>query len=275
MQRACFRTRVSLAGTSLGSLLVVAALACVACHPTIAQAEECPSSEAEPCDARYRPVCARWDTGIRCVRAPCPSIESRLYTNSCFACRDEQVRGFEAGECPERPEPEVGKRYRVTLDSLVRRFNNKNERIGVAEVDLDVSEPISVLQAWIRLEGDAFPGSAELTDPDEGVVEIPVQVQVAVEDAFDDGASSIARPVARLGPFEGVFKAEGRLSPLTPGYRGNPWSPFADGKAQLQLSFTGSCPGSCLFREAAAIDVRHAELVIDVLRESDVPQRED
>ena len=275
MRRVCFPTRARLPGPRLGWLLVAAGLAYMAVHPSLARAEECPPSEIEPCDARYRPVCARWDTGIRCVRAPCPSIEARLYTNACLACRDEQVRGFEAGECAERPEPEVGRRYRITLDPLVRQFSNKNQRTGVADVNLEVGEPISVLQAWIRLEGDAFPGSAELTDPDEGIVEIPVEIQIAVEDAFDDGVVSVARPVARVGPFDGYFKAEGRLAPLAPGHSGNPWSALTDGKAQLQLSLTGSCPGSCLFREGALVEVRHAELVIDVLAESDVRQRED
>jgi len=269
-RRAGFPVWWSGVGPRLGRLAALVALACVVLPATLAGAENCPSGGGEPCDARYRPVCARWDTGVRCVQAPCPSSESRLYTNACLACRDERVLGFEAGECAERPEPEVGRRYRVMLEPLVRHFDGEKRRNAVADVDLEVSEPISVLRAWIRLEGDAFSGSAEGTDPDEGVMEIPVEVQIAVEDAFDDGAASAARPVARLGPFEGFFKAEARLAPLADRYSGNPWAAFTDGKARVQLSLSGSCPGSCRYRERAGVDVRDAELVIDVLAESDL-----
>lgn len=247
----------------------------LASHPTLAYAEDCPASTAEPCSTRYRPVCARWDTGIRCVRAPCPSIESRLYTNACLACRDDRVRGFESGECPERSEPEVGRRYEIALDPFVRRFDNQSRRSALADVDLEVGEPVSVLQAWIRLEGDAFPGSAELTDPGQGVAEVPMELRVAVEEDFDEGVISVGRPVALLGPFDGFFKAEARLGPQTPRYSGDPWAALSDGRAQLQLSFAEECPASCLLLRGAVIEVRRAVLVIDVLAGSDVPQRED
>ena len=237
------------------------------------RAETCRFLDLDQCDARYDPVCAQWDTGIRCVQAPCPSSESRLYTNACLACQDERVHGFRDGECPERPEPEVGRRYRANLDQLVGRHTQKDRSGNVVNVDLDVSEPISVVRAWIWIEGEAYPGSAESLDPSEGVVEMPVKVQVAVQDSFGIGVFSLARPVARLGPFDGPFKAEGTLGSMSPKHTGSTWSMLADGRAQLELAFSSLCPDAgCRYLEDAVIDVRRAELVVDAIRERDLPR---
>ena len=239
------------------------------------RAETCRSLNLDQCDARYSPVCAQWDTGIRCVQAPCPSSESRLYTNACLACRDERVQDFRDGECPERPEPEVGRRYRVELDQLVGRHTQKDRRGSVVDVDLDISEPISVVRAWIWIEGEAHPGSAESLDPSEGVVEMCVNFQVAVQDSFGSGVSSVARPVARLGPFDGPFKAEGPLGPASPNLTRSTWLMLADGRAQLELAFTSLCPDAgCRYLEDAVINIRRAELVVDATRESDLPRRD-
>jgi hypothetical protein len=263
----------------LGWLFVVGGLAYSSSQPTVAtaesRAEECRSVDIEQCDARYDPVCARWDTGIRCFSAPCPASESRLYTNACLACLDERVRGFRHGECPERPEPEVGRRYRLELDQLVGRRTQNDRRGNVVDVDLDVSEPISVVRAWIWIEGEASPGSAESLDPSEGVVEMPVKLQVAIQDSFGSGVFSVARPVAQLGPFDGRFKAKGPLGPAIPHRTGTTWSMLADGRAQLELAFRRTCPDAgCRFIEDAVIDIRRAELVVDAMRESDLPQRD-
>jgi len=237
-----------------------------------ARAAECHSVDTEQCDARYDPVCAIWDTGIRCVVAPCPAFESRLYTNACLACRDERVQDFSYGECPERPEPELGRRYRVELDDLAGRRTQKDGGGNVVDVDLEVSEPISVVRAWIWIEGEASPGSAESLEPGAGVIEMPVKVQVALEDSLGSGVSSIARPVARLGPFDGRFKAEGPLGPMSTRHSGSTWSMLSDGRTRLQLSFTNVCPGGCRYLEDAVIDIRRAELVVDAVPQSELSE---
>lgn len=264
---------------ALVGLLIMGGLLYTASHPTPAtadsRAEGCSSIDLDRCDARYDPVCASWDTGIRCIQAPCPSSESRLYTNACLACRDERVQDFRHGECAERPEPKIGRRYRVKLDGLVGRRTQNDHRGGVVDVDLDVSEPISVVRAWIWIEGEAYPGSAESLDPSEGVVEMPVKLQVAVQDSFGRAVFNLASPVARLGPFDGPFKAEGVLGPSSPHYTGSTWSTLADGRAQLQLAFGRTCPDAgCRFIEDAVVNIRRAELVVDAMRESDLPQRD-
>lgn len=59
----------------------------------------CPEKRAQICTAQHKPVCAQRDTGIRCVRAPCPSQEGKTYSNACTACRDEKVLGYVDGAC--------------------------------------------------------------------------------------------------------------------------------------------------------------------------------
>ena len=261
----------------VGWLLLLGGFVYFSSYSTLASAESraetCRSLNLDQCDARYSPVCAQWDTGIRCVQAPCPSSESRLYTNACLACQDDRVHDFRDGECPERPKPEVGRRYRVELDQLVGRRTQKDVGGKVVNVDLDISESISVVRAWIWIEGEAYPGSAESLDPSEGLVEMPVKVQVAMQDSFGTGVFSLARPVARLGPFDGPFKAEGALGPTSSNYTGSTWSMLADGRAQLKLALTSVCPDAgCRYLEDAVINIRRAELVVDVMRESDLPR---
>ena len=263
----------------LVGLFILGSILYTSLAPTPGQAEsraaECRSIDLDRCDARYDPVCARWDTGIRCVQAPCPASESRLYTNACHACADERVQGFQDGECPERPEPKIGRRYRVQLDELVGRRTQNDRRGNVVDVDLDVSEPITVVRAWIWIEGEAHPGSAESLEPSEGVVEMPVKLQVAMQDSFGIAVFSAARPVARLGPFDGPFKAEGMLGPLSPHHTGSTWAMLADGRAQLELAFGRSCPDAgCRFIEDAVVNIRRAELVVDAMRASDLAQRD-
>jgi hypothetical protein len=238
------------------------------------RAGACASVDTEQCDARYDPVCANWDTGIRCIRAPCPSAELRLYTNACLACRDKRVNSFQRGECAERPEPENGQRYRVELDAFVGRRSQNDRSMAIVDVDLKVSEPIIVSRAWIRIEGEASPGSAESLEPGEGVIEMPVQVQASLRDSFSVGSFNTGQSVVQLGPFEGRFKAEGALGSRNAPYFENTWSMLSDGKAQLKLSFSSTCPAGCRFLEDAVIDIQRAELVVDFIRESDLPHRD-
>jgi hypothetical protein len=48
----------------------------------------------------YAPVCATRDTGIRCITAPCPSSETKTYSNACSACTDPKVSQYVKGACP-------------------------------------------------------------------------------------------------------------------------------------------------------------------------------
>lgn len=234
------------------------------------RAEACREVRDDPCDARYDPVCARWDTGIRCVRAPCPSVEERLYTNACLACQDDQVVGFERGECAEPPELPTGRRYRVQLDAFIGKHTQK-DRPRVAKVDLGVPAPIEVARAWIWIEGEATPGSAESLDPALGVVEMQVDLQIAMQDSFDSNVFSLARPVTRLGPFEGFFKAHGRFG-VPHRLQKVSWETLLDGRTELQLAFTRVCPDAgCRYLEDAVVSIRRAELVVDALAAEERP----
>lgn len=60
---------------------------------------ECTEPRRPMCTREYRPVCADVDTGIRCIKAPCPSIEKKTYANGCTACADAKVAGYRPGAC--------------------------------------------------------------------------------------------------------------------------------------------------------------------------------
>jgi hypothetical protein len=60
----------------------------------------CADPRPEFCTRDYRPVCAQADTGVRCVKAPCPEArEWKTFGNACTACSDETVMGYKEGEC--------------------------------------------------------------------------------------------------------------------------------------------------------------------------------
>lgn len=59
----------------------------------------CESSRPQMCTQEYRPVCGHVDTGIRCVTTPCPSERHKTYGNACGACAEEDVVGYEIGDC--------------------------------------------------------------------------------------------------------------------------------------------------------------------------------
>lgn len=64
--------------------------------------QQCPEKRPQMCTKIYQPVCATRDTGVRCVKSPCPSTETKTYGNSCTACADTKVSGYIPGECPEQ-----------------------------------------------------------------------------------------------------------------------------------------------------------------------------
>jgi len=53
--------------------------------------------KAQYCIELYDPVCGWFDAEkVLCVKYPCADT----YSNSCFACADENVLYWTAGECP-------------------------------------------------------------------------------------------------------------------------------------------------------------------------------
>ncbi len=57
------------------------------------------SRQAQMCTMIYAPVCAVVDTGIRCVKAPCPSSRLVQFGNACSACKDKKTIGYYSGAC--------------------------------------------------------------------------------------------------------------------------------------------------------------------------------
>jgi len=61
----------------------------------------CENPRPEVCQQSYFPVCANRDTGIRCIKVPCPSEKKVTYSNSCMACADKKVYGFWDSACKD------------------------------------------------------------------------------------------------------------------------------------------------------------------------------
>lgn len=57
------------------------------------------------CATILKPVCAEVDTGLRCVRAPCPSTAQQTFDNECIACLNKNVRGFWPMSCEAMAKP--------------------------------------------------------------------------------------------------------------------------------------------------------------------------
>jgi len=62
----------------------------------------CTNPRPQVCTAIYAPVCATRDTGVRCIKAPCPSEEQVTKASSCTACSDPKVISYVDGECPAK-----------------------------------------------------------------------------------------------------------------------------------------------------------------------------
>lgn len=52
--------------------------------------------DVDECIEIYAPVCGWFDESIQCLTYPCAST----YSNSCFACQNEDVSYWTNGECP-------------------------------------------------------------------------------------------------------------------------------------------------------------------------------
>ena len=70
--------------------------------PTIAEKtfKVCHEPRRLFCTREYAPVCAKLDTGIRCIKSPCPSDKYVTKPNTCTACADEKVSEYALGACP-------------------------------------------------------------------------------------------------------------------------------------------------------------------------------
>src|SRR5687768_10678856 len=55
----------------------------------------------EMCTREYRPVCGEVDTGVRCIKAPCPSSQQRTFGNACSACADAKTIGYWPVSCEQ------------------------------------------------------------------------------------------------------------------------------------------------------------------------------
>jgi hypothetical protein len=62
----------------------------------------CQTPRPQICTREYRPVCARVDTGKRCVTTPCDSSVDETRATGCTACSDPKVMGYRDGAGPKK-----------------------------------------------------------------------------------------------------------------------------------------------------------------------------
>jgi hypothetical protein len=55
--------------------------------------------EQHSCASVDGPVCARVDTGVRCITTPCPSSVLKPYPDACTACGNSKVDVVFTGSC--------------------------------------------------------------------------------------------------------------------------------------------------------------------------------
>jgi hypothetical protein len=81
--------------------LLLCAVGLLACTPeTAPKLYQCSAfSEEFSCAELSGEVCARVDTGVRCIRPPCPSSKLQPYADACSACDDDRVDAVFTGSC--------------------------------------------------------------------------------------------------------------------------------------------------------------------------------
>ena len=58
----------------------------------------CPEEKGgDFCIQEYKPVCGWFNENIKCIKYPC----AETFSNSCFACLNEDVEYWTDGECPK------------------------------------------------------------------------------------------------------------------------------------------------------------------------------
>lgn len=71
--------------------------------PQLKQAHTCSDEQkaAQFCTLEYNPVCGLVDNGVRCIQAPCPSLDAKTFSNGCSACSAQAVEYYQ-GACEEQ-----------------------------------------------------------------------------------------------------------------------------------------------------------------------------
>lgn len=60
---------------------------------------QCTYPRPQICTMDYAPVCAKRDSEVRCVTAPCQTTEKKTYANACSACANPAVKSYILGKC--------------------------------------------------------------------------------------------------------------------------------------------------------------------------------
>ena len=67
-------------------------------------------AEDKSCESIVGQVCARQDTGIRCIRAPCNSNRFVEISNACSACKNPSTDMIFTGPCSEMEDSIISER---------------------------------------------------------------------------------------------------------------------------------------------------------------------
>jgi hypothetical protein len=89
---------LSLRRMACTAIFSCALTACSVSHDQVSH--QCSAFEGQlGCDTVPGSVCARVDTGVRCITTPCPSYKFQPYDNACAACANDKVQEIFSGSC--------------------------------------------------------------------------------------------------------------------------------------------------------------------------------
>jgi hypothetical protein len=190
---------------------------------------------------------------------------------------------------------QAGGEYSIDLEPLLGE-QSQLSRARVIEFDFE-REFERIESVWIELEGVSYPGVGEPQSEEERAergdrVQLDLEPQMRLADAFAAQVFDIRSPVSRFEPLEGSFRVEVPFETRSLRPRARPttganqvtgqkimiqpvdsppetdWSFLHDGVGALRVSWTqvGCGDGGCRYVEHATVDIHGARLVVEGTR---------
>lgn len=110
----------------------------------------CEDEVGADCPNLYAPVCGEIDTGVRCIKAPCPTTQQQTFSNTCVANK-AGANILYSGECNDDDVPIVDVQSHQIISSPLMINGNSNGawygfegNLGTVEVQNDVGTVLAI-----------------------------------------------------------------------------------------------------------------------------------
>lgn len=120
----------------------------------------------------------------------------------------------------------------------------------------------------LYLEGNAAHGSAVATEGGQEAFELPVNLDIAIDEHFIPQMGSLKTPIATFTSLSGNFETQKIFKPRPRAYKAD-WSFLKNGKGELRLSWGMECPGACRYLNHSTVIITKAVLIVDEALQSD------